>query len=318
MATDEDYDLVPHSELRKIQGEINELRGGSSKGPSTGLQKTMDDLSGSLKSMISIFSEAKNELRIEDQEKELFSSKIDPILQKLDSLLGQNEKIAEAILSIAEMVQKLEGKVDSIENHSKESNSRESRIDLSEKDVSSRNSPGSTDVFPNNPNTQSFQGQSSQNQYSQGLNFQSQNPQGSLSGFQSNNPSNRMQSGLSNMGSGQSSFMSAQPNPIPPNPLQSNPGQSNSNTTDQFQPNQSQQFGQSSGFQPPQQQFNQSSSPQEDQAFNDDLFSSPGSSDLKKPTLEDNLDQQRVGKSNGMNMPPPPPPANKKKSFFSK
>jgi hypothetical protein len=121
MVKDEDYDLVPHSELRKIQGEISELRGGSSKAPSSNLQESMGDLSNSLKSMISIFSEAKNELRIEDQEKELLSSKINPILQKLDSLLEQNEKIAEAILSIAEMIQKVEGKVDSISVSSKES-----------------------------------------------------------------------------------------------------------------------------------------------------------------------------------------------------
>ena len=112
MASDDNYDLVPHSELHKLEDEIDELKKDPKSAP-TSMGQSMDDLSKSLKSMISIFKEAKDELRIEDEEKELLSKKIDPMINKLDNLLDQNEKIAEGILSLADMIKKLEAKVDS-------------------------------------------------------------------------------------------------------------------------------------------------------------------------------------------------------------
>lgn len=113
---DDDYDLLPHSELKKIESEINTLKTNPGSAPSS-MQKSINDLSMSLKSMMNIFNEAKNELRIEDEEKELVSKKIDPILQKLDNLLDQNEKIAEGILSVADMVHKLEAKMDNFKEN---------------------------------------------------------------------------------------------------------------------------------------------------------------------------------------------------------
>jgi len=115
MASDDNYDLVPHSELHKLEDEIDELKKDPKSAPNS-MGQSMDDLSGSLKSMISIFKEAKDELRIEDEEKELLSKKIDPMISKLDNLLDQNEKIAEGILSLADMIKKLEAKVDSIDS----------------------------------------------------------------------------------------------------------------------------------------------------------------------------------------------------------
>ena len=112
---DDDYDLLPHSELKKLESEIDSLKTSPST-PKGETLKTMQELSDSLKSMINVFSEAKNELRIEDEEKELVSKKIGPIIEKLDNLLDQNEKIAEGILSIADMIHKLEVKIGTIES----------------------------------------------------------------------------------------------------------------------------------------------------------------------------------------------------------
>jgi len=112
MAGDDDYDLIPHSELKKLKKGISDIKGGDSN--TSGMQDSMAMLSESLNSMISIFSEAKKELQIEDEEKELLSNKIDPMLQKIEGLNDQNEKIAEGILSLADMIKKLEDKIDAV------------------------------------------------------------------------------------------------------------------------------------------------------------------------------------------------------------
>jgi hypothetical protein len=112
---DEDYDLFPHGELKKLEDEIRDLKR-SPASPDNQMKSSMDELSSALKSMITIFGEAKNELRIEDEEKELLSKKIQPMMQKLDTLLDQNEKIAEGILSVADMIKKLEDKISKIDS----------------------------------------------------------------------------------------------------------------------------------------------------------------------------------------------------------
>lgn len=120
----EEYDLIPHGKLKRLEEQIDELKHPGSRRSSSGPSSTgamdnnaMQDLSESLKTMITVFTEAKDELRIEDEEKELLSNKIDPILKKLDSLLDQNEKIAEGILSLADMIRKVEGRIDSLESN---------------------------------------------------------------------------------------------------------------------------------------------------------------------------------------------------------
>ncbi|MFT4304173.1 MAG: hypothetical protein ACMXYG_06425 [Candidatus Woesearchaeota archaeon] len=111
---EDDYELIPHSELKKIEGEIEELRSKGAQSKSA-MTPSLDELSNSIKSLLTVFTEAKNELRIEDEEKELIAKKVDPMLNKLDSLLDQNEKLAEGILSLADMIKKLDFKLQSIQ-----------------------------------------------------------------------------------------------------------------------------------------------------------------------------------------------------------
>lgn len=113
MADDDDYDLIPHSELKKIKKELKTVKLDDDD-ENVGMQRSMSKLSESLNSMLTVFSEAKRELQIEEEEKELLANKIDPILQKLDTLIDQNEKIAEGILSLADMIKKVEDKTDSV------------------------------------------------------------------------------------------------------------------------------------------------------------------------------------------------------------
>jgi len=112
---DDDYDLLPHSELRKLEQEIDSLKQNPNSAPNT-MQKGLEELNNNLRSMMTIFNEAKNELRIEDEEKELVSKKIDPITAKLDDLLDQNEKIAEGILTVADMIKKIETRLNRMED----------------------------------------------------------------------------------------------------------------------------------------------------------------------------------------------------------
>ena len=68
------------------------------------LQASIDGLNQSINSLIGLFKEAAESLKIEEKEASLVASKIDPLFEKLDMIIEQNKKIARGIVAVADMI----------------------------------------------------------------------------------------------------------------------------------------------------------------------------------------------------------------------
>ncbi|MFT4343741.1 MAG: hypothetical protein ACMXYE_03255 [Candidatus Woesearchaeota archaeon] len=344
--SNDDYDLIPHAKLKKLEDQIEALKGGKG-GASPQLQQSMDDLSGSLKAMITVFTEAKNELRIEDEEKELLSSKIDPILQKLDGLLDQNEKIAEGILSLADMIKRVETKVEDLESQSASEKNDEgakgsfsSSLGTSSAESGSRNfserfqqrgfqpdtfsqnqqqsNPAQSSFNPSGIGQSASSGQPS-NQFGQstgeGSPFQSpsqSNSFGSSAGQQGNQPGNPLNNQPGN--SGGKTDLLADPFSDPFGDKSNQPQQSPSSMPDgpsQNNPLQQNNSSQNSGLQDPlgQKNFSSPAPGQQPNQQPNQQFGQPQAPPKSSP-------DGNQGNAGSMGMPPPPPTPAKKKGFF--
>ncbi|MBU0757492.1 MAG: hypothetical protein KKF44_05475 [Nanoarchaeota archaeon] len=64
----------------------------------------MDSLSYSLNSLMGIFKEAASDMKLDDHDTMMIADKVTPLLEKIDKVLEQNEKIAKGIVAIADMI----------------------------------------------------------------------------------------------------------------------------------------------------------------------------------------------------------------------
>jgi len=108
---DEEYAIVSKKEFDKLRTELEKLKknplGGSKQGED--LQDSVDNLSTSLNSMMELFKEASDQMKIEEHDTDILGKKLDPLLEKVDTLIEQNQKIAKGIVAVADMVkEKLE------------------------------------------------------------------------------------------------------------------------------------------------------------------------------------------------------------------
>jgi chromosome segregation ATPase len=109
MAEDEDYELLPHREIQRLKEEISKLKGGESVDTDKELKRAVTRLAEKIESMNDILEAASQDLREEDKEAEIIKEKIDPIMEKMESLDEQNQKIARGLVAINDIVtQKLE------------------------------------------------------------------------------------------------------------------------------------------------------------------------------------------------------------------
>jgi hypothetical protein len=102
----EGYAIFSEDEIKNIKEDISTLKrnplGGSAAGKS--LMENVEVLNKSINDLISIFKEASDQMKLEDRETDLVSKKIDPLFEKLDMLIEQNQKIARGIVAVADMV----------------------------------------------------------------------------------------------------------------------------------------------------------------------------------------------------------------------
>lgn len=102
----EGYAIFSEDEIKSIKEDISTLKknplGGSAAGKS--LMENIEVLNKSINDLISIFKEASDQMKIEDREADLVAKKIDPLFEKLDMLIEQNQKIARGIVAVADMV----------------------------------------------------------------------------------------------------------------------------------------------------------------------------------------------------------------------
>lgn len=105
---DEDFELMPHSQISKLRKELAELK---EKHPDAAMQEELNDsikkLSEQLESMLLVFEEAAQEMKLEDRETEIIAQKIDPLMAKMDELTEQNKQLAKGIVAVADMIKEI-------------------------------------------------------------------------------------------------------------------------------------------------------------------------------------------------------------------
>jgi len=105
----DEYELMPERKLSSMKKELGEFRKrAQSVDADTGLPRetvsSLENLNKSISSLLGLFQTATEELKLEERDEALISKKLDPLMKKVDVLLDQNEKIAKAIVAIADMV----------------------------------------------------------------------------------------------------------------------------------------------------------------------------------------------------------------------
>ena len=102
---DDDYELLPHKEIESLKNELEKLK----KGPSDQTKTQMGQLTDSINNLLNLFKEAASQMHLEEQEADMVSQKIIPIEMKLDQVLEQNQKIAEGIIALADIIKEMKG-----------------------------------------------------------------------------------------------------------------------------------------------------------------------------------------------------------------
>lgn len=110
MGDDEEYEIMPHKDIIELKKELKRLKDEPST-PSKGMQASVEKLSDNIGNMMDLFREATKEMTLEEQEDKSVSKKIEPLMEKVDILIEQNEKIAQGIVAVADMIKDLK------ENH---------------------------------------------------------------------------------------------------------------------------------------------------------------------------------------------------------
>jgi replicative superfamily II helicase len=110
----EEYELMPERKLSSMKRELDDFRRKSENiDTKTGLPRetasSLENLNRSINSLLGMFKTATEELKLEERDEELISKQLDPIDKKIETLLDQNEKIAKAIIAIADMIKEKSG-----------------------------------------------------------------------------------------------------------------------------------------------------------------------------------------------------------------
>jgi len=109
MADEEEYEIMPHKTIENIKREIENLKiKAASKDviSAESLRKSLDNLTVSINSLMSLFKEAAEEMKLEEKTEEELKGKLDPLLHRMYVIESENKKIAQGILALADMINK--------------------------------------------------------------------------------------------------------------------------------------------------------------------------------------------------------------------
>jgi hypothetical protein len=104
---EEEYELLPHKELKELRDEIRKLKEFEIS-PTKKMHVTMVELNHKLDKLVTIFEDAMHEVRIEEGGLS-FVDKMKPLLERMNKVLEQNSEIASGILALADMVKEIKG-----------------------------------------------------------------------------------------------------------------------------------------------------------------------------------------------------------------
>lgn len=110
------YELMPHKKIKKIKKEIESLKkkAETESFTSKGFMSSVNSLTTSIDSLMELFKEATESMKLEEQAEEEVSKKIGPLLARMDDIEEQNRKIAEGIVTVADMVTELKEEIEKI------------------------------------------------------------------------------------------------------------------------------------------------------------------------------------------------------------
>jgi hypothetical protein len=101
-------ELLSENDVLKLRQEVKMLkRQLGVQDHTSGHHGDVSELTGAIKSLNSIFSEAAQELKIDTHDAVLVAEKLDKILSRLEKVEIQNEKIAKGIVALADMLEEV-------------------------------------------------------------------------------------------------------------------------------------------------------------------------------------------------------------------
>ncbi len=102
--------FLPTEELEKMRKEISLLKKqqGLEETDEDKMMESMNNLSFSITSLLKVFKEASKDLKMDTHDAVLVGQKLDKLLDRMDKIEEQNEKIAKGIVAVADMVEELQ------------------------------------------------------------------------------------------------------------------------------------------------------------------------------------------------------------------
>ena|GEM_PF-748604 len=110
------YELMPHKKIKKIKKEIETLKkkAETESFTSKSFMSSVSSLTKSIDSLMELFKEATEGMKLEEQAEEEVSKKLAPLLGRMDDIEEQNRKIAEGIVTVADMVAELKEEIEKL------------------------------------------------------------------------------------------------------------------------------------------------------------------------------------------------------------
>lgn len=107
MAGDEEYEIMPHRTIENIKHELEDLKKrATSKDAisSESFRSSLDNLTQSINSLMALFKEAAEEMKLEEETESSLKENIGPLIHKINEIEEENKTIAKGILTVADMI----------------------------------------------------------------------------------------------------------------------------------------------------------------------------------------------------------------------
>ncbi len=100
------YDLVPHKEVLELKKQVEEIKADPLGSTASGREMVdaMKRLSSSINELLDLFRTAVEEMKLEEKESDILVDRLDPMFEKMDTLIDQNQKIAKGIIAVADLI----------------------------------------------------------------------------------------------------------------------------------------------------------------------------------------------------------------------
>ncbi len=102
MPDEESISIMPYSDISELKKQAKKVS--EQKGESEQLLSSVNTLTRSMDSMLQLFRNAVDEMKIEEEEEKAISHQIQPLMDKLDEIIEQNKIIAEGMVAISDII----------------------------------------------------------------------------------------------------------------------------------------------------------------------------------------------------------------------